>query len=279
MLGMLESFPSARLQPGTLSGIHLFTQASRLAFADRALYVADPDIVHVPVSSLLDKSYLAQRSALINPAHDMGTAQAGTPPAQHAELEFAPQRTPQLPGTSHLSVVDNRGEVVSMTTTIEFVLGSEVMAKGFFLNNELTDFSFEPAHDGKPVANAPAPGKRPMSAMAPTIVFGPDGKFKIALGSPGGPVIIDYVAQSIVGMLDGGLAPQATTALPHVANLNGPTILEQDTPIDEFASELTAMGHKIVLHQLESGSHIVERTKAGYIGGADPRRDGNVMGD
>jgi len=166
-----------------------------------------------------------------------------------------------------------------MTTTIEFVLGSEVMAKGFFLNNELTDFSFEPSHDGKPVANAPAAGKRPMSAMAPAIVFGPDGKFKIALGSPGGPVIIDYVAQSIVGMLDGGLAPQAAAALPHVANLNGPTILEQGTPIDEFASALTAMGHRVVLHPLESGSHIIERTKTGYIGGADPRRDGNAMGD
>jgi gamma-glutamyltranspeptidase/glutathione hydrolase len=235
--------------------------------------------VHVPVASLLDRGYLAQRAALIDPARDMGTAQAGTPPVQHAELDFAPQRTPQLPGTSHLSVVDNRGEVVSMTTTIEFVLGSEIMAKGFFLNNELTDFSFEPAHDGKPVANAPAPGKRPMSAMAPTIVFGADGKFKIALGSPGGPVIIDYVAQSIVGMLDGGLAPQPATALPHVANLNGPTILEQDTPIDDFASALTAMGHRVVLHPLESGSHIIERTKAGYIGGADPRRDGTAMGD
>ena len=279
MLGMLERFPSQQLQPGTLSGIHLFTQASRLAFADRAMYVADPDVVHVPVSELLDKTYLAQRTALIDPAHDMGMAQAGTPPMKHAELDFAPQRTPQLPGTSHLSVVDNRGEVVSMTTTIEFVLGSEVMAKGFFLNNELTDFSFEPVHDGKPVANAPGPGKRPMSAMAPTIVFGPDGKFKIALGSPGGPVIIDYVAQSIIGMLDAGLDPQAATALPHVANLNGPTILEQDTPIDDFAAGLTAMGHKIVLHELQSGSHIIERTKRGYVGGADPRRDGNAMGD
>jgi gamma-glutamyltranspeptidase/glutathione hydrolase len=277
MLGMLERFPSKQLAPGTLGGIHLFTQASRLAFADRAMYVADPDVVHVPVTELLDKTYLAQRTALIDSAHDMGIAQAGTPPMKHAE--FAPQRTPQLPGTSHLSVVDNRGEVVSMTTTIEFVLGSEVMAKGFFLNNELTDFSFEAVHDGKPVANAPGPGKRPMSAMAPTIVFGPDGKFKIALGSPGGPVIIDYVAQSIIGMLDTGLDPQAAAALPHVANLNGPTILEADTPIDDLAAGLTAMGHKVVLHELQSGSHIIERTKRGYVGGADPRRDGNAMGD
>jgi gamma-glutamyltranspeptidase/glutathione hydrolase len=279
MLGMIERFPSKQLQPESLSGIHLFTQASRLAFADRAMYVADPDIVHVPVTALLEKSYLAQRTALIDPAHDMGTAQAGTPPMKRASLDYAPQRTPQLPGTSHLSVVDNRGEVVSMTTTIEYVLGSELMAKGFFLNNELTDFSFEPERDGKPVANAPGPGKRPMSAMSPTIVFDKTGKFKIALGSPGGPVIIDYVAQSIIGMLDANLDPQAAVSLPHVANLNGPTILEKDTPIDDFASALTAMGHKIVIHALESGAHVIERTKQGYIGGADPRRDGTAMGD
>jgi gamma-glutamyltranspeptidase/glutathione hydrolase len=243
------------------------------------MYLADPDVVNVPVSGLLDKDYLKQRAALIDPAHDMGTATAGTPPTKRASLDFAPQRTPQLPGTSHLSVVDDRGEVVSMTTTIEFVLGSELMAKGFFLNNQLTDFSFEPSHDGKTVANAPAPGKRPMSAMSPTIVFAPDGTFKIATGSPGGPVIIDYVAQSLIGMIDGNLDPQAAAAQPHVANLNGPTILESDTPIDEFASDLETMGHHVVLHELESGLHIIEKTKRGYIGGADPRRDGNAMGD
>lgn len=279
MLGTLERFPSQQLQPGTLSGIHLFAEASRLAFADRAQYVADPDVVRVPVSGLLDRTYLGERAALIDPAHDMGTAQAGTPPTNRADLQFAPQRTPQLPGTSHLSVVDDRGEVVSMTTTIEFVLGSEVMAKGFFLNNELTDFSFEPSHDGKPVANAPAPGKRPMSAMSPTIVFDPEGNFKIAAGSPGGPVIIDYVAQALIAMIDGNLDPQSAASLPHIANLNGATILESDTSVDEFGSELAAMGHKVVTHALESGLHIIERTKAGYIGGADPRRDGNVRGD
>ena len=192
ILGMLERFPQSQLQPNTLSEVQLFTQASRLAFSDRAMYLGDPDVIHVPVAGLLDKGYLAQRSALIDPTKDMGMAVAGTPPQKHAE--FAPQRTQQLPGTSHLSIVDDRGEVVSMTMTVEFVFGSEMMANGFFLNNELTDFSFEPMRDGKPVANAPAPGKRPMSAMSPTIVFGPDGKFAIATGSPGGPAIIDFVA-------------------------------------------------------------------------------------
>ena len=279
ILGMLARFPEKDLQPDTLSEIHLFSEASRLAFADRAKYVGDPDAVHVPVAALLDKAYLAQRSALIDPAHDMGTAEAGTPPIKHAALDFAPQRTPQLPGTSHLVVVDDRGQVVSMTMTVEFVFGSEMMAKGFFLNNELTDFSFEPERDGKPVANAPAPGKRPMSAMAPTIVFDSRGHFRIALGSPGGPIIIPYVAETLVAMLDGGLGPQAAAALPHHANPNGPTILEKGTPITAYAGALTAMGHKVVEFDLESGLHIIERTPKGYIGGADPRRDGVALGD
>jgi gamma-glutamyltranspeptidase/glutathione hydrolase len=277
ILGMLERFPSADLQPNSLSEVHLVSQAERLAFADRAQYLADPDAVHVPVAGLLDPAYLHRRAELIDPAKDMGTAAAGTP--LMLQSPYAPQRTPQLPGTSHLSVVDDAGEVVSMTTTIEFVFGSETMAKGFFLNNQLTDFSFEPVHDGKPVANAPAPGKRPMSAMAPTIVFGPDGKFKIAAGSPGGPLIITYTAGALVAMLDGGLDPQAAVALPHFANPNGPTILEKDTALDALKPQLTAMGHQVIDHELESGLHIIERVDGGYAGGADPRRDGVALGD
>jgi len=279
MLGILEHFPASALQPGTLRGLHLFAEASRLAFADRAKYIADPDVIHVPVAGLLDRGYLKERAELIHPDRDMGTAQAGSPPVEHASLDFAPQRTPQIPGTSHLSVVDSKGEVVSMTTTIEAPFGSELMAKGFLLNNELTDFSFEPTRDGMPVANAPAPGKRPMSAMSPTIIFSPDGTFKIALGSPGGPIIIDYVAQAAIALLDGGLDPQTAAALPHIANPNGPTILEADTSVVEFASQLAAMGHKIMLSPLQSGLHIIERSKGGYVGGADPRRDGNVVGN
>lgn len=277
ILGMLERFPQSQLQPNSLSEVHLFTQASRLAFSDRAMYLGDPDVIHVPVAGLLDSGYLAQRSALIDPTKDMGTAIAGIPPQKHAE--FAPQRTQQLPGTSHLSVVDDRGQVVSMTMTVEFVFGSEVMANGFFLNNELTDFSFEPSHDGKPVANAPAPGKRPMSAMSPTIVFGPDRKFAIATGSPGGPAIIDYVAQSLIAMIDGGMGPQDAAALAHPLNLNSPTILEKGTALEALAPELSTMGHTVVTRELESGLHIVQRVRGGYVGGADPRRDGVALGD
>jgi gamma-glutamyltranspeptidase/glutathione hydrolase len=277
ILGMLERFPQSDLQPNTLSEVHLFTQASRLAFADRAMYLGDPDVVNVPVRGLIDPAYLAQRSALIDPTKDMGTATAGTPPDKRAD--YAPQRTPQLPGTSHLSVVDDRGEVVAMTMTVEFVFGSEVMANGFFLNNELTDFSFEPTRDGKPVANAPGPGKRPMSAMSPTIVFDPDGKFAIATGSPGGPAIIGYVAQSLIAMIDGHLDAQAAASLPHPLNLNSPTILEQGTPLEALTPQLTAMGHTVVTRELESGLHIVQTVPGGYRGGADPRRDGIALGD
>jgi gamma-glutamyltranspeptidase/glutathione hydrolase len=277
MLGMLERFPQSDLQPGTLSEVHLFTQASRLAFADRATYLADPDVINVPVRGLLDRTYLAQRSALIDPTKDMGQASAGNPPDKRAD--YAPQRSAQLPGTSHLSVVDDRGMVVAMTTTIESAFGSEVMANGFLLNNELTDFSFDPVLNGKPVANAPAPGKRPMSAMSPTIVFDDKGRFAIATGSPGGPVIIDYVAQSLIAMIDGHLTPQEAAALPHAFNPNGPTVLEKGTSLEALEVPLTQMGHTIVRYPLESGLHIIQKVPGGYIGGADPRRDGVALGD
>lgn len=277
ILSMLQRFPSPDVSPGTLLGTHLFTQASRLAFADRAKYLGDTSFVSVPIEGLLDPTYLAQRSLLIDPKKDMGKAEAGNPPEKHAE--YAPQRTAQLPGTSHMSIVDDFGEVVSMTTTVEFVFGSEVMAKGFFLNNELTDFSFEPERDGVPVANAPAPGKRPLSAMSPTIVFDKSGHFAIALGSPGGPPIIDYTAQALLAMIDGHLSPQDAAAQPKVVNLNSPTIIEKGTPLEQLVPQLTAMGHTIREVNLESGLHIVGRVKGGYLGGADPRRDGVALGD
>jgi gamma-glutamyltranspeptidase/glutathione hydrolase len=278
ILKMLRRFPSTELTPGSLSGVHLFTQASRLAFADRAKYLGDPAFVRVPVAGLLDPAYLAQRSALIDPSQDMGKAQAGDPPTRHAR--YAPQTSPVLHGTSHMTIVDDSGEALAMTTSVEFVFGAEIMAKGFFLNNTLTDFSFQPTKDGLPVANAPAPGKRPLSAMSPTLVFGPKGHFLAGLGSPGGPAIIDYVAETLVAMLDGGLQPQEAAALPHQLNLNGATLLEQSPASDTLARELTAMGHTVrTVHAESSGLEIIQRVKGGYIGGSDPRRDGVALGD
>lgn len=279
MMGMLAHFPKDALKPDSVSEVQIFTQANRLAFADRAKYLGDPDVIGVPVAGLTDPNYIAGRAKLILLDRDMGKAEAGTPPVKRTFLDYAPMRSKQLPGTSHMSIVDGNGEAVSMTTTVEFVFGSEMMAKGFFLNNQLTDFSFDPVLDGKPVANAPAPHKRPMSAMAPAIVFDKDGHFKIAVGSPGGPMIIPYVAEALAGMLDGGLSPQQAAGEPHFANPNGPTLIEKGTALEALAPKLTAMGHRVVPVKLTSGLHIVERVEGGYIGGADPRRDGNAVGD
>lgn len=278
ILAMLERFPSSDLQPNTLSYAQLFTQADRLAFADRDFFLGDPAFVCVPVKGLLAPAYLKARSALIDPLRDMGTARPGSPPDDSCP-RYAPQQTPQLHGTSHLSVVDDSGEVVSMTTTVESAFGAKIMAAGFVLNNELTDFSLQPYADGLPAANAPEPGKRPMSAMAPSIVFGPDGKFLIAAGSPGGPVIIPDVAGALIAMIDGHLSPQEAAALPHIFNPNSVTVIEKDTALEALKPKLEAMGHTVRVFPIFSGLHIIEKTKDGYVGGADPRRDGVAVGD
>lgn len=278
IMGMLQRFPSSQLQPNTLSEAHLFTQASRLAYADRAKFLADSDAVKVPVAGLIDPGYIAGRAAQIDPSRDMGTASAGNPPQKHAA--FSPQRSPILHGTSHMTIVDKSGQVIAMTTSVESVFGAKTMVKGFLLNNTLTDFSLQPVLDGLPVANAPAAGKRPLSAMSPTIVFDRNGRFLLSVGSPGGPNIISYVSQTLVAMLDGGLAPQAAIALPRQLNSNGPTRLEKSPANDALAPGLTAMGHTVAVTAGEgSGLHGIKKVSGGYIGGADPRRDGVVLGD
>lgn len=277
ILGMLERFPSQDLKPNTLSEVHLFAQASRLAFADRAAYLGDPAFISVPVAGLLARDYIVARSQLIDPARDMGEASpghpAGVPPAKsHTSSEVG--------GTSHMSIVDGHGQVVTMTTTVESVFGSEMMVKGFFLNNQLTDFTFAPVKNGEVVANAPAAGKRPLSAMAPTIVFDARGHFAIALGSPGGPAIIPYVTTTLIGMIDGGLSPRKAVALPHVVEMNGPLTLERDESLSALMSALTSMGYSVKSNASESsGLHIVGKTRGEYAGAADPRRDGVAIGD
>jgi gamma-glutamyltranspeptidase/glutathione hydrolase len=278
ILGMLQRFTPAELTPNTVSGAHLFAQASRLAYADRAQYLGDPAFVDVPVKGLTDKGYIAGRAALIDPKHDMGTAIAGNPPEKHARL--SPQISPVLHGTSHMTIVDDTGAVVAMTTSVESVFGANIMTKGFMLNNTLTDFSFQPVRDGKPVANAPAPGKLPLSAMSPTIVFDKDGGFLASVGSPGGPAIIDYVSQILVGMLDAKMTVKDAIAMPHEINMNGPTLLEASPTSDALAAQLTAMGHTVQVPRIEgSGLHGIQKVKGGYVGAADPRRDGIALGD
>ena len=280
ILGLVQRFGSAQLQPRTLSALHLISEAERLAYADRARWLGDPDFVSVPLPGLIDRAYLDSRSHLIDPARSMGTALAGMPPMRKAALpDYAPMRPQIERGTSHLAVVDDHGEAVSMTTTVEAAFGARIAAGGFLLNNELTDFSLSPVIDGKPVANAPAPGKRPLSAMSPVIIFGPDRKFFAAVGSPGGRQIIAYVAQAVINLIDGQLSMADVAAAPRHVNMNEATLIERGTVLESFAPALTRMGHEVRPIRFDSGVNGIRKTARGYEGGADPRREGVALGD
>lgn len=274
ILGILENFPLAQWPANSEQAVHYFSQASRLAFADRNRYMADSDFVDVPVRQLLNKPYLAKRAALIS-ERDMGTAEAGT----LAELSYANDQSPEFPNTTHVSIVDAEGNVFSMTSSIEMGFGSGVMAAGFLLNNQLTDFSIVPEVQGKLVANRVEAGKRPRSSMSPMMVFDAQGQPLHAVGSPGGARIINYVAQTLVGLLDWNLDMQAAINLPHVTNLNGVTSLEKGTAIEELAAQLRERGHTIKVQDLNSGLHgITLQPEGGLYGGADPRREGIATG-
>jgi gamma-glutamyltranspeptidase/glutathione hydrolase len=273
-LGILQSFDLPALAPNSAEAVHLIAEAGRLAFADRNLFLADSDFVPVPVARLLDPAYLARRAQAISPAKTLGKAAPGLP-AQNGAMPA--QADP--PATSHLVVVDGAGNIVSMTTSIESAFGSRLMVGGFMLNNELTDFSFRPEAEGRPVANRVEPGKRPRSSMSPTLVFGADGRPVLALGSPGGSRIIGYVLQTLVAVLDWGLDIQAAVELPHAVNRNGPTDLEEGTALTALKPALEALGHEVRLRKLTSGLHGIALTPGGLEGGADPRREGVALGD
>jgi len=258
ILGLLERTPFARAPPQSAEAVHYFAEAGRLAYADRAFYVGDPAFVEVPLHKLLNSAYLAERAAEIS-ARSMRQALPGSTEGV---------------GTSHFSIVDAEGSIVSMTTTIESTFGSRIMARGFLLNNELTDFDFVPGS-----ANQVAPGKRPRSSMAPTIVFDAAGEARIALGSPGGPNIINYVAKALVGRLDWGLDLQSALALPNFGSRNGPTLLEMGSSYKNLKGELERRNHQVELVPLTSGLHGIERVPGGWRGGADPRREGTVRGN
>jgi gamma-glutamyltranspeptidase/glutathione hydrolase len=275
ILELLEPFDFKAMGDG-VEARHLFTQASRLAFADRGLYMADPDFVDVP-QGLLDEAYLKERSALIDPAKDMGAAKAGTPPADKVAL-LAPDIERPRSGTSHFVIVDGEGNMISATTTIESGFGNRVMTRGFLLNNEMTDFSFAPEADGLPVANRVEAGKRPRSSMAPTIVL-KNGEPVLLTGSPGGANIIDYTALSIIALLDWEMDPQEAIDLPHVINLNGPTRVEEGDGAEEMSAALTALGHEVTIANLNSGLHVIQITEDGLLGAADKRREGTVLGE
>jgi len=276
ILGMLTQFDMKAVGYGPVAA-HLFAEASRLAYADRALYMADDDYLDVPVRGLLDPHYLRARAALIDTGHAMEKAEPGTPPfARKGDL--FPDRQPERAGTSHFVIVDAAGNAVSMTTTIETGFGSRLMAGGFLLNNELTDFSFLPEKDGKLIANRVEGGKRPRSSMAPTIVL-KDGRPVILIGSPGGSRIIPYVAWALIGMIDWDMDPQQAVDMGHVSNRNDATDLEEGTPVASWKSALEAKGHTVKVRSMNSGLHAIRIGDATLSGAADPRREGAVRGD
>jgi gamma-glutamyltranspeptidase / glutathione hydrolase len=296
ILGMLSHFdlqssmPLAdghELQPQARA-VHLITEAERLAFADRNLYLADPDFVHVDAAALLDPGYLAERAGRIG-ERSMGRAEPGSP--RHPGARLAPDRSEPRKSTSHLSVVDQWGQAVAMTTSIEAAFGSRIFVRGFLLNNELTDFSFEPrGADGgsgsdAPVANRVQPGKRPLSSMAPTLVLErSSGRLVANLGSPGGTWIISFVVKTLVGLLDWRMDVEQAIALPNFGSRNGPTELEAGRFDPSVMQQLEARGHTLVQEPMTSGLQAIvaaPQQQGGnrWIGGADPRREGVAVGD
>ena len=278
ILGILQQFNLAALKPASLEAVHLFSEAGRLAYADRNLYIADTDFVPVPVKELINPNYLKLRAARINPERSIGQAQAGNPLLQQA-YPLGKDQSKDFPSTSHVSIVDAAGNAISMTTSIEDAFGSRLMVRGFLLNNQLTDFSFSPTSEGKPVANRIEAKKRPRSSMAPMMVFDRNGKLVMVIGSAGGPQIINYVAKAIVGHLDWGLDIQQALALPNFGSRNGPTELEENTDVAKLKPALEAKGHTVSVIQLTSGSTGIVLTNEGLVSGADPRREGAPLGE
>jgi len=279
ILGLIERQDMAGLEqkPGP-DAAHWLSEAGRLAFADRNLYVGDPDFIDVPTAGLIDRSYIWTRSLLIDSQKSMGKAKAGQPPMRKTML-LAPSDGIEH-GTSHVAIVDRDGNAVSMTTTIEDGFGSRLMTQsGFLLNNELTDFNFAPTEDGKDVANRVEPGKRPRSSMSPTIVLDGSNKLYAVVGSPGGSQIIPYVTKTLVGLLDWKLDPQVAVDLPNFGSRNGPTELEAGTEAEGWKPALEAMGHEVKIGEQNSGIQAIVVTPAGFTGGADSRREGVAVGN
>lgn len=275
MLGILQHTPIADVKPQSVEAIHYFSEAGRLAFADRDAWVADPAFVSVPQQALLAPAYLKSRAALIQPGRSMGHAQPGKP---LADAQAATDNTPELPSTTHLSVADAKGQVVSMTTSVESAFGSKIMVRGFLLNNQLTDFALNPKDEmGRLSVNRVEPGKRPRSSMAPMMVM-QDGRPVIALGSPGGSAIIPYVAQALTGMLMWNLDAQEAVSLPHYGSRNWATELEAGTAVTEQSQALRAMGHEVREQPFPSGTHVIRWTQEGLEAGVDPRREGLALG-
>ena len=277
-LKQLERFDLSALGPRSPTAWHLIAESERLAYADRNKYLADEDYVRVPLAGLMAPAYLAGRSALISPTSTIANVHAGAPAG--ADITCTPEPQPER-GTSHFIAVDRWGDVASETSTIESSFGSGLMVNGYYLNNELTDFSFVPEQGGCSVANRVEGGKRPRSSMSPTIVYGPDGRVVLAVGAAGGSTIPAQVIKTIVGVLDFHLAPQEAIALPMIYAPGETVFVESGTYLEAMIPQLQALGHADV-RTLPPGTfkaNAVQWTSSGWIGGADPRSEGAVLSE
>ena len=276
MLGILERFPLDQLAPDSVFPLHLFTEAGRLAYADRDAWYGDPLAMTLSLAELLDLRYLQDRAAQIRLDSSLGRVAPGQPRAGYRSVALVEA---ELPATTHVSIVDPQGNAVALTASIEDAFGSRRMAAGFLLNNQLTDFSFSPRDARGAHPNRVGPGRRPRSSMAPTLVLAPDGGLHAVLGSAGGSPIINYVAAAVVGLTDWRLRPDAVLARPHVGSRNGPTEIENRPEGHELADRLRLFGHEVVLRDLTSGTSIIVRDgDRGWLGAADPRREGRAAG-
>jgi len=274
ILGILENFNLAKLKPNSPEALHLVVEATRLAYADRNEYLGD--VSGVPIEKMLDKNYLMMRSDLINPKKAMLKVEPGKFP-ESKNLAF--NHSVEHPSTTHLSVVDDEGNAVSYTSSIEYFFGSALMVDGFLLNNQMTDFSFLPEINGKPVANRIESNKQPRSSMTPTFVFDQRDNLIMVVGSPGGPRIIQYTLRTILDVLDWKLDVQKAVSMPNYVVLNDVVELEKNTAITKLMSALKKMGHQVTIKDITSGIHAITIKKDGMKGGADPRRDGAAVGD
>jgi gamma-glutamyltranspeptidase/glutathione hydrolase len=271
ILKQLERFDLRALGRDNVAAWHLIAESMRLAYADRDLYLADPDFVAVPVAGLTDGAYLAARSLLISPDRAIPHVTGGIPSGAQRQ---AAAPVPHEAGTSHFVAVDNAGNVASYTSTIESVFGSGLTVNGMFLNNELTDFSFAPERGGAPVANRVEGGKRPRSSMSPTIVYGPDGRVRLAVGAAGGTTIIAQVAKAIIGVIDWDLSAQEAIALPQIMGLGDRVTIERGSGLEAFGPALAALGHEVAIVDTGYKANAIERVGGRWVGAADPRSEG-----
>ncbi|WBX85665.1 gamma-glutamyltransferase [Sphingosinicella microcystinivorans] len=275
ILKQLERFDLRALGPNSPESWHLIAESMRLAYADREAYLGDPDFVPVPTAGLVDPAYLSARGALIDPARAAERVEAGTPPGA-GDVARVPDG--EVPSTSHFAAADRQGDVASYTSTIEGTWGSGLTVNGFFLNNELTDFSMLPEADGKPAPNRVQPGKRPRSSMAPTIVYDPSGKPLLAIGAAGGSTIIAQVAKALVGVLDWEMDVEDAIALPQIYAPGNRVTIEAGSRLEAMIPALTEKGHAPTAAKLPLKANGIERKSRGWIGGADPRSEGAVAG-